>query len=59
VAHALHHWAYTATIKREAFIELVASNRRYRQRNQAKPSLRLIVSHPGIVARLLDEECAA
>ena len=55
----LHHWTYTATIKREAFNELVASNRRYRQRNQAKPSLRLIVSHPGIVARLLDEECAA
>ena len=55
----LHHWAYTATIKREAFNELVASNRRYRKRNQAKPSLRLIVSNPRTVTGLLDAGAAA
>jgi hypothetical protein len=53
----LHHWAYTATIKREAFNELVASNRRYRQRNQAKPSLRLIVGD--LLKKPLDLETAA
>ena len=53
----LHHWAYTATIKREAFNELVASNRRYRKRNQAKPSLRLIVGD--LLKKPLDLEAAA
>jgi hypothetical protein len=39
----LHCAGYTATIRRDTFKELVASNKRYRKRNQAKPSLRLIV----------------
>ncbi len=53
----LHHWAYTATIKREVLNELVASNRRYRKRNQAKPSLRLIVGD--LLKKPLDLEAAA
>ena len=50
----LHCAGYTATIRREVFKELVASNRRYRQRR--RPTLRLVVSNP---PRLLDHEAAA
>ena len=50
----LHCAGYTATIKRDTFKELVASNKRYRKRN--KPTLRLVVSNP---PRLLDLEAAA
>ena len=51
----LHCAGYTATIRREVFKELVASNKRYRN----KPTLRLVVSNPRTVSRLLDQEAAA
>ena len=53
----LHGGGYTATIKRDVFKELVASNKRYRKRNQAKPSLRLIVGD--LLKKPLDLEAAA
>ena len=53
----LHCAGYTATIRREVFKELVASNKRYRKRS--KPTLRLVVSNPRTVSRLLDQEAAA
>ena len=44
----LHGGGYTATIKRDAFKELVASNRRYRKRDpqRRKPLLKLVVNNP-------------
>ena len=54
----LHGGGYTATIKRNVFKELVASNRRYRKRNQAKPSLRLIVGGSPKPQLLVQEEAA-
>ena len=53
----LHCAGYTAAIRREVFKELIASNRRYRKRNQAKPSLRLIVGD--LLKKPLDLEAAA
>ena len=44
----LHCAGYSDTITREAFKDLVASNRRYRKRNpvKRKPALRLVVNNP-------------
>ena len=53
----LHCAGYTATIRREVFKELVASNKRCRKRD--KPTLRLVVSNPRTISRLLDQEAAA
>ncbi len=53
----LHCAGYTAAIRREVFKELVASNKRHRKRNQAKPSLRLIVGN--LLKKPLDLEVAA
>ena len=43
----LHCAGYSDTIPREAFKDLVASNRRYRKRNpvKRKPALRLVVNN--------------
>ena len=38
----LHCAGYTDTIRREAFKELVASNKRYRKRNHIKPTAEVI-----------------
>ena len=54
----LHGGGYTATIKRNVFKELVASNKRHRKRNQAKPSLRLIVGGSPKPQLLVQEEAA-
>ena len=54
----LHGGGYTATIRRDTFKELVASNKRYRKRNQAKPSLRLIVGGSPKQQLLVQEEAA-
>ena len=43
----LHGGGYTATMRRDAFKDLVASNRRYRRRNKPKrPQLKLVVNNP-------------
>ena len=43
----LHCAGYTDTIRREAFKELVVSNKRYRRRNKPKrPQLKLVVNSP-------------
>ena len=53
----LHCAGYTDTIKREVFKELVASNRRYRKRNQRRtPKLKLVVNNPPRVT--IKEEAA-
>ena len=53
----LHCAGYTDTIRREAFKELVASNRRYRKRNQRRtPKLKLVVNNPPRVT--IKEEAA-
>ena len=42
----LHCAGYTDTIRREAFKDLVASNKRYRRRNKPKrPQLKLVVNN--------------
>ena len=41
----LHHGGNTATMKRAAFKELVAANRRLRRK---RPKLRLVVSNPAL-----------
>jgi hypothetical protein len=48
----LHCAGYTATITREAFKELIASNKRYRKRN--KPTLRLVVRNPKPASHLAE-----
>ena len=48
----------TATLRRDTFKGLVASNKRYRKRNRAKPSLRLIVGGAPRPQLLVQEEAA-
>ena len=53
----LHGGGCTATMKRDAFKELIASNRRYRKRHQRPtPKLRLVVNNPPRVT--IKEEAA-
>jgi hypothetical protein len=42
----LHHNTRTATMKRAAFKEFIAANKRYRKRMQRKPQLKLVVNNP-------------
>ena len=46
----LHAGGYTATIRRDAFKALVASNKKYRKRNRVDtrrtPKLKLVVNNP-------------
>ena len=42
----LHHADFTATIRRDVFEQLVASNNRYRNRNRQRPTLKLVVNNP-------------
>ena len=51
----LHCAGYTDTIRREAFKELVASNKKYRKRGRT-PKLKLVVNNPPRVT--ITEEAA-